>query len=118
MGGRTTKKSKIQKSNHILQIQGQDNEKVKNSKISPYSPDPRAGRRKSQKTQNLTIFSRSKGWATKKSKIQKSNHVLQIQGQDDEKVKNSKISPCSPAPRAERKSQKFKNLTMFSGSKG
>ena len=37
------------------------------------------------------MFSSSKGWATKKSKIQKSNHVLRLQGQDDEKVKNSKI---------------------------
>ena len=37
------------------------------------------------------MFSSSKGRTTKKSKIQKSNHILQIQGQDDEKVKNSKI---------------------------
>merc|ERR1712117_228210 len=73
---------------------------------------------KESKFNNLTMFSSSKGRMTKKSKIQKSNHVLQIQGQDDEKVKNSKISPCSPAPRAERKSQKFKNLTMFSSSMG
>ena len=44
-----TKKSKIQKSHHVLQLQGQDNEKVKNSKIQTYSPAPRAGWRKSQK---------------------------------------------------------------------
>ena len=40
---RMTKKQKIQKSKHIHQLQGQDNEKVKNSKIQKYSPAPRAG---------------------------------------------------------------------------
>ena len=36
------------------------------------------------------MFSSSKGWTTKKSKIQKSKNIHQLQGQDDEKVKNSK----------------------------
>ena len=37
------------------------------------------------------MFSSSKGWTTKKSKIQKSKNIHQLQGQDNEKVKNSKI---------------------------
>ena len=66
--------------------------KTKKSNIAKGTtdPTPRAGRRKSQKFKNLTMFSGSKG-RTKKSKIQKSNHVLHLQGLGDEKVKNSKI---------------------------
>merc|ERR1712015_485447 len=96
--GRTTKKSKIQKSKHIHKLQGEDDKKVKNSKISPCSRGPRAGQRKSQKFNNPNIFTSSKGRMTKKSKIQKSHHVLQLHGQDNEKVKNSIIQTYSQAP--------------------
>ena len=46
-----------------------------------------------EQSEKIPINSRGELWGdfAKKSKIQKSNHVLQLQGQDNEKVKNSKI---------------------------
>ena len=72
--------------------------KTKKSNIAKGTtdPTPRAGRRKSQKFKNLTMFSNSKGWTMKKSKIQKSNLVLQLQGQEDEKVKIQKYKSRLP----------------------